>query len=136
MRREENPAQRSIGAFDQTHNTNDKIGFRAADMIGIPAQRVKQARFIRVNFRRNPDPVFLFVTITAKERRAGGDCAVAFVGILVRPATAKGFSARITAPGKFAGAGAGRPGCAVWMLGHKAPPPLQFFNGSKNAVMI
>ena len=58
-------------------------------MIGIPAQRVKQARFIRVNFRRNPDPVFLFVTITAKERRAGGDCAVAFVGILVRPATAK-----------------------------------------------
>ena len=45
IRRAENPARRSIGAFDQAHNPKDKIGFRAADMIGIVCQTVP----------RNPD---------------------------------------------------------------------------------
>lgn len=60
-----------------------------------------------------------FVAVAAEVRRVCGDRPVAFVGVLIRAATAKGLSTGFTTPGELAGAGAGRPGCAVGLAGHQ-----------------
>lgn len=60
-----------------------------------------------------------FVAVAAEVRRVCGDRPVAFVGVLIRAATAKGLSTGFTTPGELAGAGTGRPGCAVGLAGHQ-----------------
>ena len=97
-------ARRSIGVFNQAHYTKNEVaGGIVADLIGIAGQCAAQAGFVRVNLRRNLHTVAPFVTIAAEVRRAGRDCAVAFVGVLICAATTKGLPAGFTMPGEFAG---------------------------------
>lgn len=91
----------------------------------LTAQHTKQARLVRVNLRRYLYAVAGFVAVAAEVRRVCGDRPVAFVGVLIRPATAKGLSTGFTMPGELAGAGAGRPGHAVGLIRHRdAASPL------------
>lgn len=111
----------SIGIFNQAHHTQGEItGGRALYAISITAQHTQQARLVRVNLRRYLYAVAGFVAIAAEVRRVCGDRPVAFVGVLIRAATAKGLSTGFTTPGELAGAGAGRPGHAVGLIRHGA----------------
>ena len=110
----------SICIFNQAYHAQGKIaGGRALHAISITAQHTQQARLVRVNLRRYLYAVAGFVAVAAEVRRVCGDRPVAFVGVLIRAATAKGLSTGFTTPGELAGAGAGRPGCAVGLAGHQ-----------------
>lgn len=126
-------ARRSISVFNQAHKAKSEITRgRVARFVGVSAQRAQQAGLVCVNLRWNFHAVPLFIAIPAKKRRACGDCAVAFVGVLIRPATAKGFAAGFTMPGKLMGAGTSGPGRAVGLAGHQTAPLSRAAAGTQN----